>query len=97
MVQLAQLVARRTDRCRGRTGPKREIQGWETPYSRATSDWATSTTTAVMTERAFDTTNVAPSTYADVLRHLCECPEKQHCTCHQTEKRQMVCHSFTPD
>jgi len=35
---------------------RREIQPWETPYSRATSDWLRpSMITAVMTKRAFDT------------------------------------------
>src|SRR5271156_526582 len=56
----------------------RDIQLWETPYSRATSDWLRpSTMTAVMTKRAFDTRRRWPThlfrclatPHSDVLKH----------------------------
>src|SRR5271156_5844785 len=65
----------------------RDIQLWETPYSRATSDWLRpSTMTAVMTKRAFDTRRRWPThlfrclatPHSDVLKHHTVSPTEEN-------------------
>ena len=63
----------------------RLIQPCQTPYSRATSDWLRpSTTTAVMTKRAFDTRRQsAAQAILMSCDTLCVCPGTRHCPRYQ--------------
>lgn len=71
---------------------KREIQPWDTPYSRATSDWLRPcTTTAVITRRAFDTRRTSARQPIPMSCHtLFVCPGTRHCqpdTCQRHSSR----------